>query len=188
MIRQKEGGRTMVAVDQAVKQEVLQRTYSLGYEYEQKYGCCSQCTLAAIQDVFGFPGDEVIKASHVLAGGGALTTRGTCGALAGGMMAISGKYGRPRKEFASGLYMHAFRLGKELFDRFVAEFGSPICADVQRRMCGRSFDLWDPEEFEAFEAAGAHRDKCPTVVGTAARLAAEVLLEAEAKEQEAGGK
>lgn len=41
---------------------------------------------------------------------------------------------------------------------------------------GRSFNLRDPAEFRAFEAAGGHIDKCTNVVGVAAQIAARVLL------------
>lgn len=175
----------MSAMDSAKRQEMIDRAYSLGYTYEQKYGCCSQCVLAAIDDVFGLGIDQVFKASHSLAGGGAITTRGTCGALNGGMMAISARYGRDRQNFDKGLYMEAFVPAKKLFDRFVAEFGSPICGDVQTKLFGRSYDFWKPEEFAAFEAAGGHRDKCPSVVGRAARWTAEILLEEEAQRRAA---
>lgn len=175
----------MNTVDPAKRQEILDRAYSMGYDYEQKYGCCSQCVLAAIQDVLGIGSDEVVKVSHSLAGGGAISTRGTCGALNGGMMAISAVHGRDRLNFGKGVYMDAFKPAKRLFDRFVAEFGSPICADVQTKLFGRSYDLWDPNEYAAFEAAGAHRDKCPSVVGRTARWTAEILLDEQAHQRAA---
>lgn len=180
----------MIPTDPAKRQEMVDRAYALGYGYEQKYGCCSQCVLAAIQDVFALGDaevlDAIIKASHPLAGGGAITTRGTCGALNGGMMAISYRYGRARQDFDKGLGMEGFEVTKRLFDRFVAEFGSPICADVQTKLFGRSYDFWNPNEYAAFEAAGGHRDKCPSVVGRAARWTAEVLLDEEARRRAAG--
>jgi hypothetical protein len=95
------------------------------------------------------------------------------------MMAISAIYGRARQDFSKGLDMEGFEQAKKLYDRFVAEFGSPICGDVQTKVFGRSYDFWDAEEFAAFEAAGGHRDKCPSVVGRTARWTAELLLEAE---------
>jgi len=42
---------------------------------------------------------------------------------------------------------------------------------------GRSFDMWDRADYKAFLAAGGHTDKCTAVAGTAARIAAEVLLD-----------
>jgi len=176
----------MATVDPETRQQMIDRAYALAYENEQKYGSCPQCVLAAMMDVFGVGSDDAFKASHVLAGGGGLTTKGTCGALIGGMMAISAKYGRDRANFGNGLYMDSFALAKQVFDRFVAEFGSPLCGDVQTKVFGRSYDFWNQKEFEAFEAAGGHKDKCPLVAGTAARIAAEVLLGAEAEAQRLG--
>ena len=157
-----------------------ERAYALAYEYEQKYGSCPQCVLAAVQEVLGYPTDDVFKASYVLSGGGVLSTRGTCGALVGALMAVSARHGRDRASFDQGRNRRSIELARRVYDGFVDEFGSPICADVQTKLFGRSYDLWNPAEFEAFVAAGGHADKCPRVVGVAARLATEVLIEAEA--------
>ena len=86
-------------------------------------------------------------------------------------------------DVSNGLYIDSFALAKQVFDRSVAEFGSPLCGDVQRKAFGKSYDFWNQKEFEAFEEAGGHRDKCPRAAGTAARIAAEVLVDAEAKGQ-----
>jgi C_GCAxxG_C_C family probable redox protein len=164
------------------KQQALDRAYASGYEYEQKYTNCAQCVLAAIQDTLGGIDGEVFKAATALAGGTALTTKGTCGALSGGMMAISTRYGRDRARFTTTRTRKAAALSKRLYDKFVAEFGSHICTDVHMALFGRSFDFWNPDDSPAFEAAGGHVDKCPSVVGKTARWTAEILLEEEGKE------
>jgi 2-deoxy-D-gluconate 3-dehydrogenase len=160
------------------ERQIPDKSYALAYAFEQKYGACSQCVLAALQDTLGGIDDEVFKAAHALAGGAAKTGQGTCGALAGGMMAISTRYGRERADFEAVGSTQASALAKALYDRFVEEFGSPICAGVQAAIFGRSFNLWDPEERQAFEEAGGHEDKCPDVVGKAAMWTAEILLDA----------
>ena len=158
--------------------QIPKKAYTLAYEFEQKYGACSQWVLAALQETIGGIDDEVIKASHALAGGAAKSGQGTCGALSGGMMAISAQYGRERADFESGRSTQASTLARLLYDRFVNEFGSPICGSVQEAIFGRSFDLWDPDDRQAFEEAGGHLDKCPDVVGRAAMWTAEILLDA----------
>jgi hypothetical protein len=122
----------------------------------------------------------VFKAATGLAGGGALTGVGACGGYAGGVMVLGQLAGRERADFedAGGVRFHAFDLAKGLADRFVAEFGSTICREVQTGVFGRSFNLRDRDDFARFEAAGAHDDKCPEVVGKAARMAVEIILEA----------
>lgn len=158
------------------RKEILEQVYARAFEYEQKFGSCPQCVLAAIQDVFGTVDDAVFKAGHALAGGLGLTTNGTCGALSGGVMALCCKHGRTRDDFAKGRYLKSYRLGKRLYDRFVQEYGSCICRDVQERIFGRSFNLWDAEEYAEFERAGGHKDKCPSVTGNVAMWVAELLL------------
>ena len=164
---------------QARNKELLGQVYTRAFEYEQKYGSCPQCVLAAIQDVFGGIDDEVFKAGHALAGGVGLSTNGTCGALSGGVMALSCKHGRPRKNFANGRYLKSHQLAKKLYDRFVQEYGSCICRDVQKKILGRSFNMWDARDYEEFGRAGGHKDKCPSVAGNVAQWAAEILLQAE---------
>lgn len=171
----------MTPGDSDSKQVLLDKAYALAYENEQKYGCCPQCVLGAIQDVLGVVDDATFKASQALAGGGALMTGGTCGALAGGMLALSAKFGRDRANFANGSFTKSYKISKRLYERFVAEFGSPICAQVQTGLFGRSFDLWDRKDYNAFEEAGAHQDKCPHVVGRVAAWTVEILCEMEEK-------
>ena len=169
----------MTPSDTVIQHDRIQKAYDLAYEFEQKHGVCPQCVIAALQEAFGIVDDETFKASHVLAGGGGLTRKGTCGALIGAMMAVSATCGRDKANFANGLYLDAFKHAKEVLDRFVEEFGSPLCGEVQEKVLGRSYDFWDSDEFEAFEEAGGHRDKCPAVAGFAAKIAAEKLIELE---------
>ena len=95
------------------------------------------------------------------------------------MIAICCKYGRERENFDQTQMKLPEELAKRLYDLFVKEYGSPICRDVQQKIFGRSFNIWDPEEYEEFESAGAHVDKCPDVVGKVARWVTEILLEEE---------
>ncbi|MGQ9676164.1 MAG: C-GCAxxG-C-C family (seleno)protein [Chloroflexota bacterium] len=158
------------------KRQAAERAYALGFEYEQKYENCAQCLLAAVHELVGGVDEALFKASHNLAGGGGLTTKGTCGALSGGMLAFGSRYGRERENFTKRTGIRRYAKSKELLEKFVGEFGSPICGDVQTRLMGRSFDLWS-EDYKAFEEAGGHRDKCPHVVGTVAKWVVEMFEE-----------
>lgn len=162
------------------RQGLLARAYELGHEYESRYRGCSQCVVAAIQDTLDIRNDGVFRAASGLAGGGALTGTGACGGYAGAVMVFGQLWGRERFNFddPAGVRFHTFDLAKRLADRFTEEFGGTICRDVQTGVFGRCFNLRDPEDFARFEAAGAHRDKCPDVVGKAARMAVEIILDA----------
>jgi len=169
--------------DNQTKQQMIDKAYSLAHENEHLYGCCSQCVLAAIQEVMGIVDDATFKAAHGLAGGGALMTGGTCGALAGGMLAISSVYGRSREDFSNNqnvqFYKQSYKLSRQLYNRFIAEYGGPLCSVVQTDLMGRSFNMWDREDYAAFETAGGHLDKCPSVTGNVAAWTVELLLDAQ---------
>jgi C_GCAxxG_C_C family probable redox protein len=155
--------------------EIPEKAYALAYEHEQKYGSCPQGVLVAIHDTFGIASEEVIKAGHALAGGGALAGDGMCGALAGGIIALGCQFGRERKDFDKR-QMKSFEIAKKLRDKFVAEYGGVTCHIVQKKIFGKTFNLWDKGEYKAFNDAGGHTDKCPSVAGNVAKWVAEILL------------
>lgn len=161
------------------KEAFLESVYQSAFDYERNYGYCTQAVIAALDDHFKKIDKEVIKAIHPLAGGGALVGDGTCGALVGAMAAIGCYFGRSKKEFENNSedWRFSSKLAKKVREKFVEEFGSVICNDVQKEKFGRSYDLWDSEDNKAFNEAGAHEDKCPDVTGKAAEFTAEILLE-----------
>lgn len=158
------------------KKKLIEKAYQLGYEYEQKYGNCPQCTIAAIQDVFGIIDDTIFKSAYGLAAGIGLTSKGNCGALSAGVMIISLLKGRDRGSFQSGRYPECYSLSKDMVEKFEDKYQGILCHEIQRTIMGRSFDLSNPREFEAFENAGGHNDKCPDVVGSAAAYIAELIV------------
>jgi hypothetical protein len=54
-----------------------------------------------------------------------------------------------------------------------------ICAQIHKKIFGRSFDLRDDEQKQQFRDAGAHErdDACCAVVGDGARWATELILD-----------
>jgi len=160
------------------REEILEEVYNRAFKYEAEIGSCPQCVLSAIMEVLDVGDPATIKASDALAGGSALSIEGTCGALAGGLLAISSIVGRTYDDFKAGeTKRRVFLYSKKLYDKFVEEYGSPICKDVHKKLFGRSFKLLDPKEYQEFEKAGAHVDKCPSVSGNVARWAAEIILD-----------
>jgi hypothetical protein len=71
----------------------------------------------------------------------------------------------------------SYHLAKKLVDRYLEAFGAVACRDVQIKKIGRSFYLRDPQEKEKFQEAGGHGEKCPDVVGQAARMTVRIILE-----------
>ena len=162
-----------------MSQEIAEKAYELGKKYEKKYGGCSQCVVAALQDAFDIQNPAIFKAASGLAAGGGGYTDGNCGAYTGALMMLSSLRGRERNDLegTAGRMFESFQLAGEIHNRFIQEYGSVICRDIHMKVFGRPFYLNDPDEFKKFEAAGAHEVHCPEVVGKAARWAAELIVE-----------
>jgi C_GCAxxG_C_C family probable redox protein len=159
------------------QKDVLEDVYHRAFQYEARLGSCPQCVLAALKETLDIGDDSAFRASQGLSGGTALSSEGTCGALAGGMIAIGLLVGRTYQEFTEGQKKRlVFKYTRQLYDRFVGEYGSPLCCGVQKKIFGRSYILLDKQDYEAFEKAGAHVDKCTSVAGNAAKWTAEIIL------------
>ena len=155
---------------------IKQKAYDLAYTYEAERGSCPQAVLSAILETLAIGDPQTIQAADGLAGGTALSSEGSCGALVGGMLAIGSVVGRSYKDFSEGKRKRrVFQFAKKLYDRFEEEYGGPLCKTVQTQLFGRSYSLINPQEYEQFEQAGAHVDKCPSVAGNVARWTIEIL-------------
>ncbi len=146
---------------------LAERAYCTALRYELDYGCCPQCVLVTIQEIVGLVDDATIKASHGLSGGGGLSGKGACGALAGGLLALGAKRGRDRDKLSQGRGMGNFQKARELVDRFRCEFGGITCEDLQRRFTGRTYDMWNPAEYTAFSEARGNQ--CAHATATVTR-------------------
>lgn len=158
------------------EKEIMQEVYQLGVDLESiKYGC-AQCTIAALQKVFGIENKDIFQAAHPLSGGLGATTEGTCGALSGGAMILGYLWGRNKEEFDKNIVNRKSEsLAKQLCAKFIQEYGSCLCKDIQTKLLGRSFNFWDEKDMEAFEKAGGHEDKCPIVVAEACVWTAKII-------------
>ena len=160
-----------------MNKEITGKAYNLAYKYEQEKEHCSQCALAGILESLNIMDETLFRASDGLTGGTAMSTKGTCGALAAGMLAISTFTGRTYSNFKDEKPGHEWDGVRLLYERFVEKYGGPVGETVQRTMFGRSYILLDKEQREEFVSAGAHRDKCPSVCGTVAAWSVEIILD-----------
>ncbi|MCE9569022.1 MAG: C-GCAxxG-C-C family protein [Rhodocyclales bacterium] len=160
-------------MDSEEKMALGEQAYEKAARYELDYGCCPQCVLATVQETVGGIDDQTIKASHGLSGGGALLGEGVCGALTGGLMALSAKYGRDRDRLDKGRFINNFKKSKELTERFRAEFGGVTCRELQRQFTGRTYDMWNAGEYKAFDQARGQQ--CARATGTVTKWVVEML-------------
>lgn len=155
------------------KAEIAEKAYKLAFDYELEFGCCPQCVLTTVKETVGYVTDDTIKASHGLSGGGALSGVGACGALTGGLMALSCKRGRDRENFHKGKYIVNFKHGQKLVNKFKDEFGGITCEDLQKQFTGRTFDLWNADEYAQF---GKEREnKCAHASAMVTKWVVELL-------------
>lgn len=158
-------------------QEIMDEAYELGRKYEPKLGSCSQCVLAAIMETIGGIDDATFQAVQGISGGTVSCGTGTCGALAGGIVAIGSRIGRPKTEFDAGIRNRkVVEIGRHLTDRFIAQYGGITCREVQAATVGRGYDLMDAADNAEFTAKGGH-DQCGVVTGIVARWTIEILNE-----------
>ncbi|MDO8891529.1 MAG: C-GCAxxG-C-C family protein [Sulfurimicrobium sp.] len=150
-----------------------EQAYEKAVQYELDYGCCPQCVLATVQETVGIIDDSTIKASHGLSGGGGLMAQGACGALTGGLMALSAKYGRDRDKLDKGRCINNFKKTKELVERFQQEFGGITCEDLQKQFTGRTYDMWNAAEYQAF--SDARGKQCAHATGTVTKWVVEMM-------------
>jgi hypothetical protein len=47
----------------------------------------------------------------------------------------------------------AYKPAKKSYDRLIKEYDSSICKAIHRRILGKSYDLWNEEEFREFLTA-----------------------------------
>jgi len=159
------------------KDAILEKAYNAAMNYEKKCTGCAQTTIAGIFDALGIENDDVFKSASSLADGLGLTGDGTCGSLVGGAMVIGYLFGREKKDFPDMLKpMKSYILAKKLHGRFCEKYGSCRCYDIQKHLMGRTFNLYDPKELKDATDLGM-MDHCSKVVGTTARLAAEIILD-----------
>ena len=155
------------------KSEIADKAYQMAFDYELEYGCCPQCVLSAVQEAVGIIDDQTIKASHGLSGGGGLMGQGTCGALAGGLMALSAKRGRDRDKFQHGRFINNFSKGRELVEKFKNEFDGITCQDLQKNFTGKTYNMWDAKEYSEFDKQRGM--KCAHASGTVTRWVLEMI-------------
>ena len=167
-------------------QELLDKAYELGFNFEKYSQSCSQTTAAALHELLDID-DVVVKVATSSNAGQVAQVVGTCGGLLGGTMILDYFFGRPVENLSYQecipanleLIWDAMEAAKLLYDKYIKEYGTIICPHIQAQLFGRHYYFPDPDDMEKFEKAGGHTapDKCSHIVGNAARWTMEILLD-----------
>jgi C_GCAxxG_C_C family probable redox protein len=165
---------------------LLNRVEKKASSYMHEYGGCGQCALLALQEELDLPGGRAVIRAAGFTNLGIALMGGTCGALLAGVMAMGlacgrenlkdDKYPEPQEVDPTYQLPKSLMLIRGFYQKFVQEFGSHSCRELQMRLFGRYFETCIMEEEERFQLAGGHF-KCVELAGRTARLAAETILE-----------
>ena len=182
ILQQAESLKNGLDAEDTARVDYVKKAYSIGFQIEQTYKGCGQCTIMAIDHLMGTCHEDVFLSATGFSGGMALCGDGVCGGYAGGMMMLCLQQGRalaPMKENGDKENQYAgYEASQMLHDKFVACYGSPICEKIHEGMFdGESFILRTKERRNEFEEAGAHKVVCTTVVALACAWVAEILVD-----------
>lgn len=191
----------VVKMKEERKQELLETAYEKGRRYEARATDCCQSTIAAIQETIGCKNDDILKSGSAFAGGVGFTGLGNCGALTGAVMVIGQLCGRTEEEFYNDAKREindpgfdfvsatkGWNYAYELVERFIIEYGSPICQQVRRKVGtyfeGEEYIRPDSPAQSLLTKKGEEKnlppshemEGCPKVVGTVAKWATEIIL------------
>ncbi len=166
--------------EEADRHRIIASAYELGFSHEKKIRGCGQCTIKALLDMTGRDDPGLFKAASGLSGGIGITGDGSCGGYIGGVLFLSSLVGRRIDRLEEGdkeAQYASFDMAQRLHDQFIETYGSITCSDIHQVIFKKSFCLREKSVRDEFEQAGAHRDKCTSVIGTAVAWTAEILLE-----------
>jgi C_GCAxxG_C_C family probable redox protein len=125
---------------------------------------CAQSVLLTMFEHWGCKNDLVPKVATGF-GGGIGRCGSVCGALTGGVLALSIRYGT--NEASVEERIKAYEVVQEFYRRFEKQNGSVLC----RELIG--YDLSDPKQLDEAHKAKVSEEKCDAFV----RKAVETLVE-----------
>jgi len=164
--------------DPTRRRELLDRVQRGAEEYCYLMRNCARGTATALFEEFGLGNIETIKGLAAFPGIG--MTGGTCGAVSGGLLALGLFFSD--EDLTNHRDPSPHLAARSFTQRFQEAFGSLVCADIQELILGKYHDpLSSLENLQAFNEAHA-REKCPLAPGMAARIAAEIILDATARD------
>jgi len=160
------------------REKLLDIIAKSAYNNDRAYEGCTRSVLASLVEHLHLSScegaKEVIKASSALAAG-VCRMGETCGALTGGIMAIGLVTGSEKMEEFDA-YVRTMEYSYKLYNRFKEKYATTRCFEIQEKVLGRHYDFKNEKDGAAWYKDGG-LDKCPMVCATAARLAAEIILD-----------
>ncbi|MGM0365577.1 MAG: C-GCAxxG-C-C family protein [Actinomycetota bacterium] len=169
-----------------------EKAYRLAFDFDQRYGECSQATLHALQVAYNTQNRDMFRAIGGLAGGGAARCDGSCGAYSAAIFFMGLFTGRNPEDLDSNAHdpcAHEkrdmlFGLIDKLHQKFIATYGSIICTNIHNKLYGRPYFLRDSDDVQKFLDNGGHtKSGGPGVCGNAAKWTVEILQDFSARQE-----
>ncbi len=162
------------------KSEKIEKAVKAAKEAQIQDDICARSVLVGLKTVFEKIPEEMVTAAMSLAGGTG-SASGSCGAYCCGLLAVGLHYNAPVEAERANPELKQIGASKfnEYRNRFYKEMGTIMCPEIHEKVFGRQYLLYDPQQHEEFLSMPGHNVKCAEVVGLAARIAAEMILEGE---------
>lgn len=159
----------------AAKEEILDQIQSRAEQYEQVDQSCSKSPALAIMEAFGFGDIKIITALSALPG--VALTGETCGAVLGGMVALSAYFGNNYLlDFSANARCYAH--SRNFIHLFEKELGTTKCREIHKDVVfGQYYPVADPKEGYPSFLKDKGFEKCALPPGVSARIAARIILE-----------
>lgn len=159
---------------------LLRRAYESGFHNELTIRGCAQCTIKTLGEVTGNIQSLLFKAASGYSGGIAITGDGSCGGYTGGVLYMGSYVGRRLEELEKDgdkvCQYQSFEMAQRLHDKFIETYGNVTCARIHEQIFDKAYCLRTKAVRNEFEEAGAHRDKCTSVIAMASLWTTEILL------------
>lgn len=135
-------------------------------KYFEDHFNCAQSVFAPFARRYGMDLDTALKIATPF-GGGMGHAGQVCGAVSGGLMAIG--LAKGISTYDRDLKYACYDMAKEFQSRFLELHGDLTCPGLL------GYDIRDPEELEQVRELNMFHTLCPQFVGTAARIADEMI-------------
>lgn len=164
------------------KQDVQEKAFSLSRQYELLNRNCTQSTVCGILEALDISNNDVVRSATGLAGGVGWSGEGYCGAISGGVLAISYIFGRNREDFhRQGKMLKAIILSNHLVSLFKEKYGTCYCYELQTKFFEdppSQLGMSNPQKSQKRDT----HDECAALVGEVARLTVQIIQEQQAED------
>jgi C_GCAxxG_C_C family probable redox protein len=154
------------------KEDILKELGERAKKFMPKLRSCSKVSFAALNEQFKLEAGNVTPALMAFTGGIAMRAE-TCGAVNGSILALGFFFESRQKKMGSSM-----KFGGLFIDRFIKEFTSITCREIQRHLYGKSYDFRKPKEQMEFMAVSQKTKRnCSALIIRAVQIAGDIILQ-----------